>query len=264
MILHITHTTEYSYDTAVAYALQKVRLTPSDGPLQTVQNWELEVTGGQIEAQYTDHYGNIVHLISAAPETQNLTITASGNVETHDLWGVLGQSYTRAPLWHFKQATALITAGPQVRALADHIDHADALAALHKLSAEILGAVAYETGHTGADTTAEDAMSAKFGVCQDHANIFIAAARHAGIPARYVSGYLKMEDRTDQDASHAWAEAHLPGLGWVGFDVSNGYSPDGRYVRLAIGRDSSDAAPITGMRHGPGDETLIVSLQVQQ
>jgi transglutaminase-like putative cysteine protease len=92
----------------------------------------------------------------------------------------------------------------------------------------------------------------------------IAVARYAGFPARYVSGYLKLDDRIDQDASHAWAEVHLPTLGWVGFDVSNGISPDERYARLAIGCDASDAAPVKGMRMGDGDESLIVTLQVQQ
>jgi transglutaminase-like putative cysteine protease len=85
-----------------------------------------------------------------------------------------------------------------------------------------------------------------------------------GFPARYVSGYLMMNDRVEQDASHAWAEAHVPGLGWVGFDVSNGISPDDRYVRLATGLDYRNAAPVSGMRIGASTESMDVSLQVQQ
>ena len=73
-----------------------------------------------------------------------------------------------------------------------------------------------------------------------------------------------MNDRIDQEASHAWAEAWLDLLGWVGFDISNGYSPDERYVRVATGRDYRDAAPVSGLRQGPGDESMIVSLQIQQ
>ena len=122
----------------------------------------------------------------------------------------------------------------------------------------------YATGQTYTETTAEGALAGGAGVCQDHAHIMISAARVAGMPARYVSGYLLLDDRIDQDASHAWAEVHLPTLGWVGFDVSNGISPDMRYVRIAIGRDARDAAPIQGLRMGPGDESLIVTLQVQQ
>ena len=85
-----------------------------------------------------------------------------------------------------------------------------------------------------------------------------------GIPARYVSGYLMLEDRIDQEATHAWAEAHVEGLGWVGFDVSNGICPDARYVRVATGRDYAEAAPVTGISWGPGESILSVSLAVEQ
>ena len=101
-------------------------------------------------------------------------------------------------------------------------------------------------------------------MCQDHAQIFIAAARAMEIPARYVSGYLMMNDRIEQEATHAWAEAWVQGLGWVGFDVSNGISPDPRYVRVATGRDYRDAAPITGISFGPVAERLTVDLAVEQ
>jgi transglutaminase-like putative cysteine protease len=83
-------------------------------------------------------------------------------------------------------------------------------------------------------------------------------------PARYVSGYLMMNDRVHQDASHAWAEAHVEGVGWVGFDVSNGISPDARYVRVATGLDYREAAPISGLRFGQGGEALSIDIQVQQ
>jgi transglutaminase-like putative cysteine protease len=124
--------------------------------------------------------------------------------------------------------------------------------------------VEYAAGHTDADTPAEQALVTGKGVCQDHAQIFIAASRALGIPARYVSGYLMMDDRVDQDAGHAWAEAHVDGLGWVGFDVSNGICPDARYVRMATGRDYRDAAPIRGIRFGVHEETMHVSLAVEQ
>jgi transglutaminase-like putative cysteine protease len=101
-------------------------------------------------------------------------------------------------------------------------------------------------------------------VCQDHAHIFITCARQIGVPARYVSGYLMMNDTELQDATHAWAEVHLDGLGWVGFDVSNGISPDDRYVRVATGLDYSQSAPVIGNRIGTAGEQLTVQLQVAQ
>ncbi|MEC7819089.1 MAG: transglutaminase family protein, partial [Pseudomonadota bacterium] len=102
------------------------------------------------------------------------------------------------------------------------------------------------------------------GVCQDHAHIFIGAARMLDIPARYVSGYLMMDDRVEQDATHAWTEAYVEGLGWVGFDISNGISPDQRYVRVATGRDYRDAAPVTGISFGTASQELEVEVAVEQ
>lgn len=265
MQLTVKHVTEYAYATPVEFALQKIRLTPIGSGLQIVHDWQIEVEGGKIETSYYDHYGNHVDLVSAEPGTQKLTISAEGRVETHDTAGVFGRVYGRAPLWHFRQDTILTEPGAAIEKISKTLDsHPNTLDGLHALSDAVLTAVPYEAGHTDANTTAEAAVQIGRGVCQDHANIFVTAARAAGLPARYVSGYLLMNDRVDQDASHAWAEVHLNDLGWVGFDVSNGVSPDMRYIRVAIGRDAHDAAPIHGLRGGAGDEQLLVSLQVQQ
>ncbi len=265
MQLTIKHTTEYAYQNPVEFALQQVKLRPLESALQMVTAWDLEIDGGKIETSYRDHYGNHVDLVSATRATQSLSITATGTIETRDAAGIFGKVYGCAPLWLFAQSTPLTEPGARVRALAENVKQSsDTLDGLHALSIATLKAVPYETGHTGSKTDVETAIDIGKGVCQDHANIFVSAARVAGLPARYVSGYLMMNDRVDQDASHAWAEVHLPDLGWVGFDVSNGVSPDERYVRIAIGRDAHDAAPIYGLRGGTGDERLIVSLQVQQ
>lgn len=265
MQLSITHTTRYTYDEPVHYALQKVRLIPRDSSQQRIADWHVEINGGQREVSYHDQHGNVTDLVSADIGVTEITITASGRVETFDTAGVLGQVYGAVPLWHYCQPTPLTKPGEGIVALAQDLKGAgDQLAALHALSAKIAETVKYGTGQTYAATDAEAALAGGQGVCQDHAHILIAAARSAGVPARYVSGYLMMDDRIDQDATHAWAEAHVAHLGWVGFDVSNGQCPDERYVRIAVGRDYREAAPISGLRHGAGDESMIVSLQVQQ
>ena len=123
--------------------------------------------------------------------------------------------------------------------------------------------VTYIPGETDVDTTAAQALDAGSGVCQDHAHIFAACARLAGLPARYVSGYLcATDDGNQQQASHAWAEALLPGLGWVAFDPANATSPHAGYVRVAIGRDYMDTAPVRGLRTGPGEERMAVRVAV--
>ena len=265
MDLSISHTTEYAYSAPVEYALQKVRLYPLSSVMQEVVDWSVEITGGKIEASYVDHYDNHVDLVSIEPSETVLSIRASGHVKTLNDTGVLGPVYGRAPLWHFCQPTPLTQPGAAIKALPKvSFDLNMQLASLHTLSAAILKALPYKTGSTAVDTRAEDALLGDSGVCQDHAQIFIAAARLSGLPARYVSGYLMINEQVVQDATHAWAEVCIKGLGWVGFDVSNGVSPDERYVRIAVGRDARDAAPIEGLRIGNADETLMVSLQVQQ
>lgn len=265
MDLSISHTTHYRFDQPVSYALQQVRLRPCDDPLQKVVNWGLQIEGGTVAASYTDHHGNLTDLIVADPDATEVILTAAGQIRTSNTLGILGQVYGAAPLWYWSQATELTQPGGAITALSRTISNLDdPLDDLHRLSARILSDLPYASGHTYADTPAEKALQASGGVCQDHAQIMIAAVRAAGLPARYVSGYLMMNDRVEQDASHAWAEVHTPTLGWVGFDVSNGISPDPRYVRIATGRDARDAAPVRGMRLGQSHETMIVSLQVQQ
>jgi len=265
MKLQISHKTEYTYSAPVDYALQKVRLRPMVYALQDVETWQVEIEGGKLETSYQDHYGNHVDLVSITPGAQALVIKASGTVVTHPNNGVLGKIYGCASLWHFQQPTLQTMPGPAIKVLSKTIGNsANVLDGLHDLSSAILKAAPYELGPTHSHTTAEAALTGGLGVCQDHAQIFAAAARVAGIPARYISGYLMMNDTVNQDATHAWVEAHVEGLGWVGFDVSNGISPDERYVRVAVGRDARDASPIEGLRMGHADETLVVSLQVQQ
>lgn len=264
MRLTITHKTHYQYDSPVEYALQQVRLTPVGNGQQTVLSWSVDVEGGREQLNYRDQYGNYTSLVGLDADAQSVTLTAQGEVETLDANGILGHAYGHAPLWHFVQSTPLTQPGREIRKLSRSFDSNDQLASLHTLSQQIIEAVPYRAGRTYSATSAEEALNGGFGVCQDHAQIFIAAVRAAGVPARYISGYLMMNDRIDQDASHAWAEAHVEGLGWVGFDVSNQISPDLRYVRVATGLDYQGAAPISGMRLGSSAESMIVSVQVQQ
>lgn len=265
MKLKITHKTQYTYDEPVTYGLQQVRLTPVSNPHQTVHSWQVDIKGGVRELSFKDQYDNHNLLVQADPGAKQVDVTVCGEVETHNSDGVFGKIYGAAPLWHYTQSTPRTLAGRGIQKLARRLSSKkDVLGRLHDLSGAILEAVPYGQATTFAGTPAEEALIAGGGVCQDHAQIFVAAARHMDIPARYVSGYLMMNDRINQDASHAWAEAHIEELGWVGFDVSNGISPDERYVRIATGRDSRDAAPISGMRLGSGAESMIVSLQIQQ
>jgi len=267
MHLSISHTTHYSFSHPVAHGLQRLRLKPKSTHGQTVLDWQMRLEGARAEAEYEDHHCNSVTLVSVEPGVTEIKITCAGTVETADNAGIIGHHSGYMPLWVFQAQTPLTRPGPKMRALAAGLE-ADrdnrTLDVLHALSRKVLEAVVYETGRTDADTSAEEALAAGHGVCQDHAHIFIGSARLLGIPARYVSGYLMMDDRIDQEAGHGWAEAHVQGLGWVGFDVSNGICPDVRYVRVASGCDYREAAPVTGISWGEGESVLAVSLSVEQ
>lgn len=268
MKLSITHETIYDYDAPVHYALQKLRLIPRSGHGQQVLNWQTEIIGGEKQLMFDDLFINHTELVKVTKGVTQIRTISSGEVELENINGVIGRHAGYAPLWLFENATPLTAAGNNIRKLAAKVRNAtegqDDIARLHALSQEIAAHVAYETGRTDSGTTAEVALTAGHGVCQDHSHIMIAAARLLGYPARYISGYLYMSDRDQQDASHAWCEIWTKDLGWVGFDVSNGISPDEHYVRVAAGRDYTDAAPILGIRQGNGTENLHVSLQVQQ
>lgn len=264
MLLKISHTTDYTYGAPVSYALQRLRLTPQDNALQTVKSWQSSVEGGTIEAIYRDHFDNMVELVSADRNTSAIRITASGIVETQDKAGVLGAHRAYMPLWLYQRETALTKPGKHIRELSRGLPKTSDLDQLHQLMSLIHEKMTYITGATQTETLAEEALAAGHGVCQDHAHVFAAGARLLGFPARYVSGYLMMDGQVEQVASHAWAQAYIESLGWVGFDPANDMCPDDRYVYLAYGLDYRDAAPISGIRTGQGDEALAVSITVEQ
>lgn len=264
MRLNITHSTTYRFDNPVTYGLQQLRKTPKSTHQQEVHQWQTEVSGGKRELTFEDHHNNVVELISFERLAEELVITSRGIVSLSDNNGVLGPHIGPAPLWLYQRATPLTRIGNGVRALARAAEGESDLDRLHALSDAIRDSVAYEVGSSHPEWTAEESIEEGKGVCQDHTHIFLACARELGFPARYVSGYLMLDDRISQDAMHAWAEAHVDGLGWVGFDVSNGISPDTRYVRVATGLDYTDAAPVTGTIYGGAGEELTVQIEVAQ
>jgi transglutaminase-like putative cysteine protease len=265
MRLSIRHQTRYSFETPVSHGLQRLRLRPKATQGQIVESWEMEYAGVVFEAEYDDHHRNHTALVSVEPGVSEVTVTCSGVVETADRAGVVGPHVGAVPLWALMNQTELTRPGPRMKALAGRISlGGDRLDALHGLAETILNEIAYEPGRSDSSTTAEEALTNGVGVCQDHAHVFIGCARLLEVPARYVSGYLLLDGQVDQEAGHGWAEAHIDGLGWVGFDVSNSISPDARYVRVATGRDYVEAAPVTGMWWGAGESELKVELAVEQ
>ena len=268
MLLNISHVTEYNFNEPATYALQQIRLTPKSSAGQSVKHWKTTISGGAVQLAYDDHNNNHVQLVGVTPGTSRVEVLCQGEVETIDNSGIIGTHGGYAPIWLFERTTDLTHPGPNIRKLARDFKTQSSVTSMHDLSAAIIAQVNYDMDTTHAATTAEEAITLGGGVCQDHAHIFISVCRLNNVPARYVSGYLMMDAQIDQSASHAWAEAYLPDIGWVGFDVSNGISPDERYVRVATGLDYTDVTPIRGVRFSPHggapDETPIVSIRVEQ
>lgn len=265
MYVSIRHTTHYSYDAVGSFAVQRLRLTPFDNQSQKVISWAIEGDGVADGAHYVDGFGNRVHLITHCRPYETLSITAGGEVETFDRNGVIGNLGELANPKLFLRATPRTESSPEIDALADGMRDRNLLDRLHHLMEGIATRVAFDTDATHPETTAAQAFAAGQGVCQDHAHIFIAATRRLSIPARYVTGYLLILAGDGPSAAHhAWAEAWIPDLGWVGFDPANHICPTELYVRLACGFDAASAAPVTGTRRGGGIEALRVDVTVRQ
>ncbi len=268
MLHSINHQTVFDYETIPQSVVQRLHLTPLNNSQQDVIDWDIEVNGGTIVLKTADYHGNRVHLCNQYSKLQKFQIICHGQVNVIDTSGIVGKHDNDVPLEMFKNATNLTLPGPRLRQLGKDMSKLtrsdNELNVLHMLSARLADAIKYTKDKTDTSTTAEMAMEIGAGVCQDHAHAFIAVARYLGFSARYVSGYLLMRDKKIQNASHAWAEVFTKGLGWVGFDISNGISPDDRYVKLASGFDYADVAPLSGVRFGSGEEQIATQIIISQ
>jgi transglutaminase-like putative cysteine protease len=266
MQLAVRHRTTYRYASRARFLAQVLRMTPLDGPGQRVLHWRVEVERGRCLPSYLDGFGNLTHLHTLHRWHEELSIHVQGLVETRETCGVLGALREALPPAFFLCATPLTAPHELLEALAARCARAaSGLARLQRLMELVRESVAYVPGATDAQTSAAQALLRGAGVCQDHAHVFVAAARQLGHPARYVSGYLHAGADADAAlASHAWAEAWLPELGWVGFDASSGSPPTERYVRTGVGRDYADAAPLRGVRRGAPGHSLHVRVHVEE
>lgn len=265
MLIAIEHRTRYRYEGSASRSIQSLRLTPSGFDGQTVHSWSVTSRPEAPLTAFQDGFGNPMHLLAVNEPHEEVDVLARGLVEVEDHHGVVRGLAETVPLRIFLRVTPLTHADGGIAELAAALPDGSALERLHTLMNAIRDRVDYETGATRAETPAAEAMRHGKGVCQDHAHIFIAAARALAIPARYVTGYLLTGDQGSASPSHhAWAEAWAEGLGWVGFDVANRICPTDHYVRLAAGLDAHLTAPIRGSRRGGLEESMDVHVMVQQ
>ena len=265
MRLRIVHEIVYAFDPPANGAIQTLRLTPRGHDGQFVVNWRIEVDHDCRLSSARDPFGNIVQSFNTDGKLDGLAITALGEVETHDMAGMVRGQSERFPVAVYLRDTQLTESDQGIRSFAAEIDAAsppDRLSTLHALMDGLHDAM--EPGETE-DDRAIAAFAARKGDARALAHVFIAAARHLGIPSRYASGYLFKPGSEEPDHSeHGWAEAFIEGVGWIGFDAACNICPTDAYVRLAIGLDRVGAAPVRGAAYGDWSAVPKVAIRISE
>jgi transglutaminase-like putative cysteine protease len=267
MQIHVHHSTVYEFSQPQTRLIQLLRVTPPSFSGQNVLEWSVDIDRDARMRSAVDGYGNIVTMLYVDGPLDRIEIVKRGTVYTQDRYGVVTGTNEVLPPMAYLGTTSLTESDEAICALAKMVQRRQPgrLALLHDLMNTIKSKMRFNTGEGDPYRMAHVAFAEGHGVCQDFAHIFCAAARHLGIPARYVSGHLYQHGGGPaQDASHAWAEAWIDELGWTGFDIANGVCPDDAYVRVAIGLDYRAAAPLSGSRMGAGEEKMDVRVHVSQ
>ena len=268
MKLEIVHSTRYRYSGPIAETVMEVRLRPMDGNGQRCLDFELDISSGIKPRTYLDGYGNNVHYFNLVRPHTRLSVISRSLVETG---GELDADPGEDLVDDFLRFRSPVKDVPGVRELADRhsiADHGSGAAveqALDELTLTISREFAYDRAVTTVYSAVDEVLELRAGVCQDFAHLFIAVARAMGVPARYVSGYIHVPGGSGStSASHAWAEGWVPGRGWVGYDATRPVRTSENHVRLAVGRDYTDAAPTRGIYVGSATGTMSVSVRTRQ
>jgi len=231
---------------------------------------------------YRDHLANQVHHFDIPGQHGQLVIVAESLVEMQphakvpaslppESWAELDKLVQEGDFWEMLLPSEFAAFTPELEALGKEFKLArgdDPLTVLHRLNKQVYDRFDYKPKSTKADSPIELALSSKAGVCQDFSHIMIALVRsRLKMPCRYVSGYLyhgdAHKDRSESSATHAWVEAFLPRLGWVGFDPTNNLVAGDRHIRTAIGRDYADVPPTHGIFRGRTKSELSVAVRVE-
>ena len=256
MRIHLDHASTYEYERPAEGVVQALRIQPWDHDGQHVVRWRADIDADGVMRQRRDAFGNCLHLFFADQAVRSLTLRVTGEADVRDMAGVVsGAPEPFAPAI-FLRTTELTTPDEALRDWALATPDGPMLERMHALMGRLHATMDFDTEATNVATAAAEAFAHKRGVCQDYAQVFVAAARLLGAPARYVSGHLARPD--EQEAAHAWAEVFVPDLGWVAFDAVNGVCAGESHLRVAVGLDYLDAAPMRGARRGGGAERLSV------
>jgi transglutaminase-like putative cysteine protease len=281
MFYSIRHLTRFRYESPVSESLMEVRVHPRTEANQRCLSFQLSVDPRARVSVYRDYLGNSVHHFDVPGKHTELAVLAESLVEMEtpaelpkalasDAWQELDAVVAAGDYWEMLHPSSFASHCDALEDLIAELQvhrRGDPLTFLLELNAAIYDWFDYVPKSTQVDSPIQDAIEARQGVCQDFAHIMIALTRHVRIPCRYVSGYVhpreeKIRERSADGATHAWVEALLPGLGWVGFDPTSNLLAGPRHIRTAIGRDYADVPPTKGIFKGAAASELAVSVRV--
>ncbi|GAC1388958.1 MAG: transglutaminase family protein [Ktedonobacteraceae bacterium] len=280
MYYSIRHITRFRYSAPISESIMEVRIQPRTEGTQHCLDFRLMTSPRARILDYRGEQGNKVHHFDVPNRHTQLTISAHSLVELvppleppetlpMSAWEELDALTAHDEYWdtlmpsHFASPTELLYALAQEL----HVQRRDdPLTVLRYINTGLHNSIDYSPKNTNVDSPIDDALRVRQGVCQDFAHIMITMVRTLGIPCRYVSGYLFQQsgyrDRSSESATHAWVEAMLPGLGWIGFDPTNDTLAGGRHIRVAVGRDYADVPPTRGVFRGNAESELAVTVKV--
>jgi transglutaminase-like putative cysteine protease len=277
----IRHLTRFRYSHPISESIMETRMHPRSDSSQHCLNFALSVSPRCRVFSYRDHLGNNVQHFDIPGEHTQLVIVAESIVEQQplpdvpgflspDAWVALDELIETGDYWEMLLPSTFATETPALRELAIKLNvvrRDDPLMLVLELNQRLFDYFEYVPSHTRVDSPIDDAILSGKGVCQDFAHTMIALLRHVGIPARYVSGYLyrsrEDHDRSTPDATHAWVEAFMPSLGWIGLDPTNNLVAHHRHIRTAVGRDYADVPPTHGIFRGNTASELYVAVKVE-
>jgi transglutaminase-like putative cysteine protease len=282
MFYAIRHFTRYRYSRSVWQSMMEVRMHPRSEGNQRCFVFQLSVNPRARIFGYTDSYGNLVHHFDLPSRHSQLTIVSDAlvNIEAQPSipevmeyrgWQELEELVEKKDYWDMLMPSHFARSSPELEQLAGEIGATERkrrspLAFLRDIASGVHRSFSYVKKSTAVNSPIEDALRSRQGVCQDFAHIMIALVRNARIPCRYVSGYLyhstEIAHPAADGATHAWVEALLPGLGWVGFDPTINRLASEQHIRTATGRDYADVPPTMGMMKGKADTQLQVRVRV--
>ena len=266
MRIKVSHEIRHRFTPPARGAIQNLRLTPHGFESQYVLRWRIGVDADCVLRQTDDAHGNIVSSFSLhGPPIERVVVSAEGEVETTDAAGVIRGAVERLPPETYLRQSPLAYVNGSLRGFAAEATAGAEypLDAMHRLMGALHGALAYQPDSADAPGLAVEAFALRRGRARDFAHIFIACARWLNIPARFVGGYRAGDEAGERAGVHAWAEAHVPVLGWVGFDATEPVCPDERYVRVVVGFDGQDGA-MTRVAHSGGAEEVETAVRVEQ